>query len=528
MAAQYKTPGVYVVEVDGFSSSVVEVATAIPAFIGFTEYAKNGNQDLTNVPMPITSMVEFQKYFADPTSLLNGAPKPQFNYVTKSNAMPPYATDPSGPRFNLYYSMQMFFNNGGGSCYIVSIGTYKNVIANGSTIDPTLFINALQALTKFAQPTMLVMPDATMLSVDDWKTVSQMSLTHCNTMQSRIAIFDVVNGYLPADGTTTDPISGADGMSGFYKVAGLGEEFDKYGVAYYPWLNTDIVNSSNIDFSWLSTGTLGTLQGDLITESTSIFPPATAGGPPNAKLAPYQAIINALAVPQPSSATYAQDVITQKSNHQTLLSLSPTYQQTMTDISTSVNLLPPSGAMAGVYTRNDNTFGVYQSPANTTIISANSPAVNINDFDQQNLNVPLNGLAVNAIRAFPNYGLLVWGARTMAGNSDDWRYVSVRRTMIMLEQSIKAAMQAYVFKSNDALTWTAVNSTITNFLNSQWKAGALVGAKASDAFNVSVGLGVTMTGEDILNGLMNVSIGVAVVRPAEFIILTFQQQMQTS
>ena len=527
MAAQYKTPGVYVVEIDGFSSSVVEVPTAIPAFIGFTEYAKNGNQDLTNVPTPISSMVEFQKYFADPASPLNGAPQPQFTYVSNSTATPPYTADPAvGPRFNLYYSMELFFNNGGGSCYIVSIGTYKTVIAGGGTVAPALFNNAMDELKKFAEPTMLVMPDAMMLAINDWKSVSQYALTHCQTMQSRVAIFDIVNGYQPANGTATDPIQGADGNSGFYSINGLGEEFNKYGIAYYPWINTNIVSNSDIDFSWLSAATLSLLQADLTTESTTIFPPVN--GAPNPKLAPYQAIISGLKVAVPGSATYAADLITQKSNHQTLFALSPIYQTTMNDIATSVNLLPPSGAMAGIYTRNDNAFGVQQSPANTTIINADSPAVNINDDQQQNLNVPLNGLAVNAIRTFPNYGLLVWGARTMAGNSDDWRYINVRRSMIMLEQSIKYAMQPYVFQANDDLTWVAVNSTITNFLTGQWKAGVLVGAKASDAFSVAVGLGQTMTGEDILNGLMNVTVKVAVVRPAEFIVLTFQQQMQTS
>jgi hypothetical protein len=526
MAAQYKTPGVYVVEVDGFSNSVVEVPTAIPAFIGITEYAKNGNQDLTNTPVPISSMVEFQKYFADPASTMDGAPRPQFNYVSNSSKFPPYAADTSGPRFNLYYSLELFFNNGGGKCYIVSIDTYANVIANGGTIDPQLFLNAIKALTNYAEPTMVVMPDAMMLGLSDWKSVSQTALMHCNQMQSRIAILDVLNGFNPPDGTDQDPIAGADGSGGFYSIAGLGEAFDKYGAAYYPWINTNIVSTSNIDFSWLSASTLPALQSDLMTESSRIFPPVNGGD--NPKLAPYQKIIGALAVAPPNAAANDPAVITQRSNHQTLMALSPLYQQTINDIATSVNLLPPSGAMAGVYTRNDNTFGVYQSPANTTIISANSPSVVINDTDQQDLNVPLNGLAVNVIRTFPNYGLLVWGARTMAGNSDDWRYVSVRRTMIMLEQSIKAAMQAYVFQSNDALTWTAVNSTISNFLNAQWKDGALVGAKASDAYSVSVGLGSTMTGEDILNGLMNVTVKVAVVRPAEFIVLTFQQQMQTS
>ncbi|WP_162059402.1 phage tail sheath family protein [Undibacterium sp. KW1] len=217
-----------------------------------------------------------------------------------------------------------------------------------------------------------------------------------------------------------------------------------------------------------------------------------------------------------------------RQRHQSLMAVSPLYQTCMNNIATSVNLLPPAAAMAGVYARTDHTFGVFQSPANTTIINAISPVVTISDQEQGSLNVPLNGLAVNAIRMFPNYGLLVWGARTLAGNSDDWRYISVRRTAMMIEQSVKAALQAYVFQANDNLTWTSVSAVISNFLNAQWKYGALVGSKPADAYSVSVGLGTAMTAQDILDGVMNVTVMVALVHPAEFIVLTFQQQMQTS
>ena len=98
----------------------------------------------------------------------------------------------------------------------------------------------------------------------------------------------------------------------------------------------------------------------------------------------------------------------------------------------------------------------------------------------------------------------------------------------MLEQSIKAAVMTYVFAPNDASTWVSVQNMIANFLTNQWKAGALAGAKAADAFSVTVGLGSTMTADDILDGYMRVTVKVAIVHPAEFIELTFQQQMQTS
>jgi len=124
--------------------------------------------------------------------------------------------------------------------------------------------------------------------------------------------------------------------------------------------------------------------------------------------------------------------------------------------------------------------------------------------------------------------VLVWGARTLDGNSQDWRYVSVRRTMIFIEQSIKIAAEAYVFEPNTASTWTNLKALVTNFLTNVWQQGALAGATAEDAFSVDIGLGVTMTPVDILDGYMKMTVKVAVTRPAEFIVITFQQQMQKS
>ena len=193
-----------------------------------------------------------------------------------------------------------------------------------------------------------------------------------------------------------------------------------------------------------------------------------------------------------------------------------------------MNRLPASAAMAGVYSMVDNNVGVFQSPANVSMGSVVKPAINITSEDQEDLNLPLTGKAINAIRTFPGKGVLVWGARTLDGNSADWRYISVRRTMIMFEQSIKAAAEAYVFAPNTASTWTNLKALITNFLTNQWQNGALAGATAAEAFSVDVGLGNTMTPQDILDGMMKITVKVAITRPAEFIVITFQQQMQQS
>lgn len=206
-----------------------------------------------------------------------------------------------------------------------------------------------------------------------------------------------------------------------------------------------------------------------------------------------------------------------------------TYKTLLDRADSDIMVLPPSSAMAGIYTKVDNDRGVWKAPANVSLASVSGPYVNINANEQENLNVDVNaGKSINAIRAFTGKGVLVWGARTLAGNDNEWRYVPVRRFFNFAEESIKKATEQFVFEPNDANTWVKVRAMIENFLTLQWRAGALAGAKPNHAFFVKVGLGETMTALDILEGRMIVEIGMAVVRPAEFIILRFSHKMQES
>jgi phage tail sheath protein FI len=140
--------------------------------------------------------------------------------------------------------------------------------------------------------------------------------------------------------------------------------------------------------------------------------------------------------------------------------------------------------------------------------------------------MPIEGLAINAIRDFVGRGTLVWGARTLDGNSNDWRYIQVRRALIYIEQSVELALNKFVFAPNVAQTWVTVTSMIGSFLRGVWQAGGLMGASPAEAFSIQCGLGSTMTAQDVLEGRMIVQIKLTMVRPAEFIVLTFQQQMQ--
>ena len=204
----------------------------------------------------------------------------------------------------------------------------------------------------------------------------------------------------------------------------------------------------------------------------------------------------------------------------------PLLRQMETVIATALNLLPPSGAIAGIYTLVDATRGVWTAPANMAPVAVTAPSVRLNDQQQGALNVPVNGKAINTIRDFVGRGTLVWGARTLDANNNEYRYIPVRRTLIYVEQSIKGGLNPFTFEPNNANTWTAVIALVSNFLLGLWQQGGLQGATPKDAFAVKCGLGATMTAQDILEGNMMVDVMMAMVRPAEFIVLRIQQKMQ--
>lgn len=196
-------------------------------------------------------------------------------------------------------------------------------------------------------------------------------------------------------------------------------------------------------------------------------------------------------------------------------------------ISDLLFLIPASAAAAGIYAQVDNARGVWKSPANVNIALAEKPALTITDSEQDGLNIDADtGKSINVIRSFAGRGpAIIWGARTLAGNDNEWRYISVRRFFMMLEASVKQATAQFVFEPNDTNTWLRIKAMVDDFCTQQWKVGALMGTTTNNAFFVHVGLGETMTAQDILEGRMIVEIGMAVLRPAEFIIVRFMHKM---
>jgi Phage tail sheath protein FI len=457
------TPGVYVREVSTLPPTIAQVSTAIPAFIGYTQIAKdeNGNDLAANTPVKIFNFKEYEQRFGEPekeditvnVTYNDESPIPT---ATASIATP-------SPN-NMYYALRLYFDNGGGPCYIVSVGT-----TSGSVSDTDLEAG-IEALEAYDEPTLIVVPEGTKLgSANTYYSLMQKAIDQCANLQDRFTLIDLHDH----SGNTTSNINN------FRNTPGLTENLS-YAAAYYPNLKT------NYDFPYdEATLTVNLDKGGSVTTPT----------------------LESLQTDD-SPAYYAAKEAIKKM-------LSPT--------------LPPSPAIAGIIAKTDADRGVWKAPANVAVAGVYDVTDFVTDAEQASMNIdPGAGKSVNAIRPFHGKGILVWGARTLDGNSSEWKYVSVRRFFIMVEESAKKATEKFVFEPNDANTWTKVRAMTENYLTLLWREGALAGAKPEHAFFVKCGLGQTMTAQDILDGKLIVEIGMAAVRPAEFIILRFMHKLQES
>ncbi|HKH59299.1 MAG TPA: phage tail sheath family protein [Flavitalea sp.] len=463
--AIYKTPGVYIEEIPLFPPSVAQVETAIPAFIGYTKKAKKENDDLTQKPTRITSLVEYTQYFGlseDETDLEVVLTK---DSADRTIIEVKFETGKTPSVHNMYYALQMFFANGGGPCYIVSVAP-----TGTAGIDKAKLKAGLDALKKEDEPTLIIFPEAVTGLDADYGALMSDALKQCKELKDRFAIMDV-----KVDATKTI----AENATAFRTaVTGTPEEL-KYGAAYYPNVKT------TFPFSF---------------QEADVKVTDNRGG---------------TALPGTLDAVAPVD--------------NSVYNLIKAKLNTFFMAMAPSSSVAGIYASVDRDRGVWKAPANVPVSNVIGPDIKVTDSDQDGLNIDTTaGKSINVIRAFIGKGTLVWGARTLAGNDNEWRYISVRRFFNMVEESVKKATYQFVFEPNDANTWVKVRAMIENYLTVLWRQGALAGAKPEHAFYVRVGLNITMTAQDILEGYMHVEIGMAVVRPAEFIVLKFSHKMQES
>lgn len=567
--APYSTPGVYVEEISTFPPSVAEVSTAIPAFIGYTEKGSSASEEPQ--VSRINTMLEYETLFGQAQAsnyTVNASSSSEgawvINELTRSVE--------NNKDFLMYYALSLYFKNGGGSCYIISIGNHTDSHEKGH------FEKGLLALEKEDEPTLIVCPDSLQLASADYYSLYQEMLKQCGKLGDRFAILDVAegdnDGALFRGGTNTSNLM--------------------YGAAYLPHLQTalsyrysesevsiekelvenpnpqkldlqweaDLVNDNGIDinFTGIDTGTVpsvqinkGVVSEDLVFTVTGRSLKIGNGGDKTGEQtfnAWQQWVTNGNATEGFSiteNGDGSANIIITSSPKDLVLDISDDSPEDSTDntmaalkdkdtalynqlkiyLNAQRVILPPSSAIAGIYARVDRNRGVWKSPANESLASVIAPAYKITNEDQGKLNIDSTaGKSINVIRAFTGKGTLVWGARTLAGNDNEWRYISVRRLFNMIEESSQKSTAFAVFEPNDATTWLKVKAMIESFLFSLWERGALAGPTAETAYFVNVGLGKTMTPQDILEGRMNVEIGIAAVRPAEFIILKFSHKLQ--
>jgi len=200
------------------------------------------------------------------------------------------------------------------------------------------------------------------------------------------------------------------------------------------------------------------------------------------------------------------------------------YKKAQELIFKTISVTPPSGMMAGIYARTDDNEGVWKAPAGTeaNLMGIAALTQELNDAQNQELNAPVDGKSINCLRHFNGIGNVAWGSRTLNSNNNEYRYVPIRRLTNMLENSIKAGLNNYLFEPNIESTWESIEKELKDYLDNIYKQGSLVGSKASEAYQVSVGLNKTMTQSDLDNRMMKINVLIAPVRPAEFIILQFE------
>ncbi|MCK7615078.1 phage tail sheath family protein [Roseibium sediminicola] len=535
VATSIKTPGVYVTEMDAFPPSIIGVETAVPAFIGYTEQANIQGKPVYLKPVKITSLREFTEIFGRgfkaavviksvDTKTVRSQPDCYDVSINDANGNTLYYSIglKDEKRFNLFASMKLFFDNGGGTCYVVSVGDYTDDGAEpgGAGISPDKLKQGLAEIAEVKGPTMLAVPDAVLLKPDDaakpwaceayYAFVKQM-IAQCGALQDRFALLDVY-GTQALD--QSDPAVFEKSLAATIAEFrdGIGQDDLSYAASYFPFLKTTTYPVSGIDYTWFDPSALSEVLG---LQAANLYR--------GANLTAVQKMI--AEIDPDTGPTGAEDIARL---NESLRNALPVLKEMEDQAARDLGILPPSGAVAGGYTQVDTTGGVWTAPANVALTSVIAPTVTINNEMQENLNMPLDGKAVDAIRMFPGRGTLVWGARTLLGNSQDWRYIQVRRTAIYIEQSIKQGLMPFVFAANDGKTWSTVVSAVSSFLQQVWAQGGLMGATASEAYSVECGLGSTMTAQDILDGYMIVQVRLQLVRPAEFIVLTFKQKMEAA
>lgn len=550
-----KSPGVYVEEVSNLAPSVASVATAIPAFVGYTEKGP------ANVPVAITSYLEYKAAFGEGPEL-----ELVIDSQTKKVAL-------GNVGYVMANAIRMYFDNGGGKCYIVSIGGYGK---DPSAVD---YEAGLEVVRGVDEVTLLACPDAGMLLADDLKKLGNVHvamLKQAGETMDRFAILDAIG----EDYKLEEFKSGISGAS----------DYISYGAAYYPNLKhsyqtefseetvaayilnannalqtaqdkcnleklsaklkdpdktcldsicTKLTNPKNVltdeeksvfnDFCKKLNGTTGLIltadQNGILTSICGKL--ENALNETEVKTLTLICEELSLAGDEKEAKVCYENLVSGDSAKVKIAKNNALYKSAVAELQDMASKITPSGAVVGAIVKTDSRVGVWKAPANIGLASVADVTTVVTTSKQDELNIDADtGYSVNCIRKFFGKGFLIWGARTLDGLDNEWRYIPVRRLFNYIEESVQKSTMWAVFEPNDTNTWVKIKCQISNFLTTLWSQGALVGATPDDAYFVNVGVPTTMTTNDVLEGRLIVEVGIAASRPAEFITLVFSHKME--
>ena len=452
----------------GINDQITAAPSDIPLFIGYTEL---GDGASSGRPVLIQSYDDFIRLFGNP------GPVQVVLVLNPDNSISDIVVPQ--PKFLLAYSIRTFFANGGRQCYVQSTGNFDDGKLPAE-IKLSHFSQAIGISEGESNITLIIVPDLHLL-IDapfsgvlkfDWYNQFLQSLVSTyNRLKNRFIILDVWHPYHLTPKQKSAYIKQ-------FRLS-IGNDQLAFAAAYYPRL----VSKYNPYVDGTSSNSLKIMGGSDIPNEIVL-----RGDDPSISLFHINKNL---------------------------------YSRVMRAIRSTEVVLPPSGAVAGIYASVDSSIGVWEAPVSIPLKDIKALSISITDEEQQSLNVDPEGKSINAIRSFTGKGILVWGARTLTGNDNEWKYVPVRRFSMMIERSIDGYLQNAVFEPNDANTWSIIKTRIYEYLDRLWKAGALQGTRPQDAFFIRVGLGETMTQDDIDQGRLIAEIGIAAIKPAEFIILRF-------
>lgn len=577
--AEYLSPGVYVEEFDSGAQPLEGASTSTAGFIGL---AQRG--EVEGVPQLVTSVADFHRLFGSYLSenafgqyrflayavehfFLNGGSRCFIMRVAPSDAKPAVnagnkesgllriqAKNPgtwgnqvravivpaSKAKTQIYeilgtpgeakqYKVKssagfnvgdiVAFENGGSKQYNKVTASQDNVIelaspleGEGDVVDKNLLPAKVLTTCEFT---------LNVFYGDEAESFERLSLNvsaanHIDKIVNRSNIIQV------------EDISGEQGDLGavapFELLSGLGESEGKFQIALSAGSDGNVSTIAASDFMGVDrgpgrrTGIQSFIDNDVV--SLMAIPGVTDPNVQLALVAHCENLGSRFAILDiPREKTKVQDVLTHRNIFDTQYAAMYNPWLSVFDPLDKRNIfIPPSGSIAGIYSRSDQTRGVHKAPANEVIRGCVGLDVQYNKGEQD----ILNPLGVNLIRFFAGQGIRVWGARTLSSNGL-WKYVNVRRLFIFLEESVKNGTNWVVFEPNDEQLWARVQRTIDAFLTRVWRDGALMGGSTGEAFYINIGRS-TMTQDDIDNGRLICVIGVAPVKPAEFVVFRFTQK----